>query len=202
MKRRTLQMVILILATFLVISCRNQIKPRTVYWSGSSFAFNTDSLTDWSFYLGYYIELSDTGETKLMTRKMFKSPMEYYEIIIPDSTKNTILELAMNDSMYHVPKPDLEAGCIYDGYTSNLRFQCYTIDRSISFIRPEGNQVQKKLVRIMDNIWEHPIIKTGTFIDLKQYENNTEKEMIKYRPLLLRRGKTIHFIPPKIEPDK
>ena len=207
MIRGLFQILIIILTIFQLNSCRNQIKPRTVYWSGSLLTLKNDSSSEWSFYLGYYIELSDTGETKIMTRKMFQSPKEYYKIILPDSIKNTILTIVSNDSIYFVPKKNSYGGYIYDGlydglydgFTYNLSFKYDTIDNKIAFITPVANQTQKKLIRIMDRIWNNPLIIKETNIDLNQYENIIEKERLEnFHPARRVKGK---FKPPVIVPD-
>lgn len=203
MKLKKLSITILIITISLMISCKNEIKPRILYWSASSFTLN-DSLRNWSFYLGYYIELSDTGDVKIMTRKMFQGPKEYYSIIIPDSIKTNILDLAMNNSMIFKTKreEDDEERHIYDGPTYTLRIQCDTIDKTISFIPPEGNQLQKRLVQIMDRVINNPIIKAKTEIDLTEYEKHIEKEVLRRIGTLPKIKDPIRFIPPIIEPEK
>lgn len=179
MKGRLFQLLIIILTILQLNSCRNQIKPRTVYWSGSLFTLKNELSSDWSFYLGYYIELSDTGDTKIMTRKMFQSPKEYCKIILPDSIKNTILTLVLNDSIFLAQKNDSNSVHLYDGFTYHLGFKQDKIDNKIAFITPTANQAQKRLIQIMDNILENPLIVKGTYIDLIQYEINTKNELLK-----------------------
>ena len=177
--------------TLLFASCKNQERPRTVYWSASSFINPQDSLTDYSFYLAYYIEVSDTGDVKLMMHKTFQSPKQYFSILLSKSRKNRILDLAIK-SMSQALKPNSHE-YIYDGPIYNLKVKCDTIDKKISFITPLGNQMQRELILIMDSIWNHPRIKNKIYFDLTKYEEETKQEILKKNPLPLRLKSTIHF---------
>ena len=138
--------------------------------------------------MAYYIELSDTGEVKMMTRKMFQGPKEYYKITLTPSIKNTILNLAMNDSMYI--KSNDTVPCICENLLYCLRLQYDTIDNLTGLLRPKRNLIQQRIINMMDSIWKNPIIKSETFFDLSQYEKNTEKELFT-RGILVR--DTMHY---------
>jgi hypothetical protein len=198
MKRKNIKYVTILLTTLLMISCGSQVKPRTLYWSGTSMIRQNDSLSNYSLYIGYYIEISDTGDANLMTRKMFQDTMLFYKIVLSESTKDRILKLAMDKSSCIEEKKDSDKWYIYDGFTYNLRIKSDTTDRNISFIRPRGNRVQKELVLVMDSIWTQHKIKAKTFFDLTEYRKNTEKEFFKNNapPPLLK--STVKFVAPVI----
>jgi len=110
-----------------------------------------------------------------MTRKMLQGPKEFYTITLSPSIKNTILNLAMNDSMY-INSMDT-VPCICESLLYCLRLQYDTIDNSTGLLRPKRNRIQQRIINMMDSIWKNPIIKTETFFDLSQYEKNTEKRL-------------------------
>jgi len=197
MKKTSIKYVTIVLTTLLMISCGGQVKPRTLYWSGTHLVRQSDSVPHYSLYIGYYIEISDTGDVNFMTRKMFKDTMLFYKIVLSESTKNRILKLAMDQSSCVEEKTDTNKCFIYDGFTYNLRIKSDTTDRRVSFIRPLGNKIQKELVAIMDSIWTRHKIKSKTFFDLTEYRRNTEKELFKKNPPPLLKS-TVKFVAPVI----
>ena len=198
MKKTSIKYATIVLTTFLMISCGSQVKPRTLYWSGTAMFRQNDSVPHYSLYIGYYIEISDTGDVNFMTRKMFKDTMLFYKIVLSESTKNRILKLAMEESSCVEKKIDTNACYIYDGFTYNLRIKSDTIDRKISFIKPLGNKVQNKLVAIMDSIWTRHKIKSKTFFNLTEYRKKTENEILKKNPPPPLLKSTVKFVAPVI----
>lgn len=179
-----IKILILLLFIILIISCGNEKKPRTIYWSGSTFHFPRDTSISWGiYYLNYYIELSDTGANKLMIRADSNNKMEFYTIHIPDTLKNLIYSLANNDSTYFLKILSEEDGIIYDGLQYNLRFISDSIQRTVTLIPPLANQIQKKVYNIMNEIREHPSIKHQTYFDLQEYQKITEKAVREQYPL-------------------
>ena len=198
MKNNLSRYFILALATLFLFSCGRQVEPRTLYWSGSRIERVKDSLNTYSLYIVYYIEVSDTGEAKFMTRKMYKDTMQFYTIALSESTKNRILKLATDSTSCIENKMDSNRGYIYDGLLYNIRIKKHEKDFSYSFIRPRGNLVQKELIVIMDSIFTRHKIQSRTFIDLTDYQRTTEKYVLtKNRPPKLKG--TVKFVAPVIK---
>jgi hypothetical protein len=181
MERTIEKIIAIVFICFLFENCSNQLKPRTITWSGSLITFhNAGSSSKGEYYLGYYIELSDTGESRLMTRQMFNSQKEYYNIIIPDSVKENLWELIKDVTIFKEPKYDSTRVYINDDFIYNLEYKNDTIDKQLTLLRfPEANEIQKKFGSIMDIIFSKPIIMNKANFDLKQYEQNTENQIRK-----------------------
>ena len=192
---KKIQVLILVFIIILSISCKCQNKI-TLYWSGSIFTQN-DRQNGWLFYLANYIEINDSGVVKIMIRKEFQSPMEFYIIEISDSVKNKILNLAMNPSMFS--KINKKRISIYDGLTYSLRIKFDSKERKICYIPSQGNEIQKGFVKIMELILDNPSIKAKIVINLKGYEKTTEKDVLRSKRRLPQiMNDSIVFSPPKI----
>ena len=182
-KKRTFFVIITFLF-ILVESCIDHKNPRTVYWSGSSFHLDNesgiDSMQKWIFYLGYYIEVSDTGDTKLMTRKEFNAKREYYLINLADSVKDEILELSADKSSYSMSNE--EPNDNYSGFSYSLKFKNDTIERTTSFIPIIATPAQKKLYSIFNEIWKNHMIIRQTTFETREYEKTTALELNKLSP--------------------
>ena len=168
-----------LIATF--DTCKKINKPRTVFWSGNKYTYTfekEDSISPLYFYLGFYIEISDTGETKLMTRKNFNAPKEFYIINLPDSLKKVILSQASKDYCFLSPKHDPFIS-MYDGFTFHVQFKCDSIDKSVTFIPLFANSIQKELLSIFQKIRNSPKIIKETSIDLKIMRKGLMKKFVK-----------------------
>lgn len=76
------------------------------------------------------------------------------------------------------------------------------MNKTISLIPPQANSLQRRLVQIMTDMIDNPTIIAKTEKDLTDYENYTEKKVLKHRGPLPKIGPPIQFIPPVIAPDK
>ena len=149
----------------------------------------------------YYIELSDTGEVRLMKRTEYKSPMEYYSIQMSDSLKQAILSLCTNDSLFR-PRPKREDEVyVYDGPTYHIQYCIDTITRTALFIPPSGNFAQQRLAKIMDSILQNHVIIQKASFSLKELASKIDKECRRLSPPLFPSRDTIIFVPPIIKPE-
>lgn len=191
------------LSLLLVMSgCCKKHPIRTVRLTGFTYTYEKYEPGEKpSFYMVYYIELSDTGEVRLMKRTEYKSPMEYYSIQMSDSLKQAIIALCANDSLFR-PKPKREdEGYVYDGPTYHIQYCIDSITRTALFIPPSGNFAQQRLVKIMDSILHNHIIIQKTSFDLKELVSNIDKECRKLSPPPILSRDTIKFIPPVLKPE-
>jgi hypothetical protein len=199
-----LQLIIaLILICLMFDACNKAKKPRTVFWSAFTYTYdfvNRDSITPLYFYLVNYIEVSDTGETKIMKRKQFKSPKEFYIIKIPDSVKSEILAFSSEDSCFLSKRYNpQEETRIYDGPTYFLQFKCDSIDKSVAFVPYSSYPLQRKLLNIFEDIRKSYQIIKETNLNLTNYEKKLDEKFRKNLPPPPRRD--IKFTPPEIKPD-
>ena len=204
MKVKINYILILILTILGLYSCEIDKRPRTIYWSGSGYSMSKiDSTYIQSFYLGYYIELSDTGDIRIMTRKDYQGEKLFYRIKLTSSTKDSIFSLIENKNIFLDSISNLkesedvyieERYPCYSGFIYNLNYKCDSINRIISYIPTIANPSQKKLRILMDSVMKNYMIIKETQIDLTQYESKLENEIrMKFPPPKI--GEPILFTP-------
>ena len=197
MKVKISYTLILIMTIFGLYSCNVDKRPRTVYWSGSGYSVSKiDSINVQSFYLGYFIELSDTGDVRIMSRTDNQGERLFYNIKLTSSTKDSIFALIESNTMFldsiscmkkNKDGFNQENYSCYSGFIYNLQFKCDSINQIISYIPTIANPSQKKMRSLMDSIWKNYVVIKETNIDLTQYESNLENEIrIKFPPLEIR----------------
>jgi|GEM_PF-6626048 len=191
------------LSLLLVMSgCCKKHPIRTVRLTGFTYTYEKYEPGEKpSFYMVYYIELSDTGEVRLMKRTEYKSPMEYYSIQMSDSLKQAILSLCTNDSLFRLrPKREDEV-YVYDGPTYHIQYCIDTITRTALFIPPSGNFAQQRLAKIMDSLLHNHIIIQKASFSLKELASKIDRECRRLSPPLFPSRDTIIFFPPVIKPE-
>jgi hypothetical protein len=156
-----------------ITSCQKTTSPRTLYLSGSMPYRSDTSKSHWELRLGFYIEISDTSETK-----MYSKNAGYCIITLPDSLKNRILDLALrnsfsdkknrlyiSDERYYVT--------YFDEYIYNMRIIQDTLDRTITFKRYLIQEPLRQLSYMIEDIVRHPVIKDTIKFDLTKYRDQT-----------------------------
>ncbi|MEI7594953.1 MAG: hypothetical protein WCK02_04335 [Bacteroidota bacterium] len=175
--------IILTLIILVFYSCKTDRKPRTIYWSASRFEnYIRDTVHKPKLHLGYYIEISDNGDAKLMTRKNFNAPKEFYKIKIPDSLINQIFNLTNNDSLFIVKKLNNNESAIYDGPTYYIQYSNDSTKKEAVYEPYRSNLIQGKMQRIMKSILINPVIICNTQINLIEYEKQVEETINKNYP--------------------
>lgn len=165
--------IIITIVMIAITSCQKTTSPRTLYLSGSMPYRSDTSKSHWELRLGFYIEISDTSETK-----MYSKNAGYCIITLPDSLKNRILDLALrnsfsdkknrlyiSDERYYVT--------YFDEYIYNMRIIQDTLDRTITFKRYLIQEPLRQLSYMIEDIVRHPVIKDTIKFDLTKYRDQT-----------------------------
>jgi hypothetical protein len=147
----------------------------------------------WKFYLGYLIEVSDTGGVKLMTRNRFMASTECYKVRLSYSTLNEIFKLVDDTIIFTQPTKREESGCVYDGPTYTLLVKTDSNSRIVTYIPCLGNSPQKSLRIIMEGVREKPVVIEKTNIPLNEYKDIIYKNALKFSEPLPMIGKKLIF---------
>ncbi len=179
---------------FFNFSCQKISFNRKLVWFGSSYLPDTSNSvidSNWykkHFYLGHYIEISDTGKSILITRASYGEKRECFEIQIDKKTKNKLFAMA-DEKMYYYNRDTIHiAGTLYCGLNYTIFYQKGIKTNKIQFLPPFANSSLDYLHRKFERIYKFTEINSKISIDTLLYDSlsyQIVKDFPKSRPARL-----------------
>lgn len=123
------------------------------------------------FYLGHYIEISDTGKSILITRASYDEKREYFEIDIDQITKNQLFALADQKIYYYNRDTIHNARTLYCGLNYTIVYQKGIRTNKIQFLPPFANSSLEYLHRKFERIYKFTETNSKINIDTLLYDS-------------------------------
>ncbi len=171
---RLFRMALIVIIIFTSLGCKDKLEIKTVSWTGTShtiadtivFSNDTQYVND-QLYLGHQVIISDTG-CRLITRKQYDAPRQFYSLIINDSIKEIIFKLAFDREIITFNEPELTEeydGKLYCGFNYILSVDKPKFHTDINYLPPHANDKLIRLHNIFNSILAKPIIVNAIQVD-------------------------------------
>ncbi len=194
----------LMVVALFVLSCNQHEPIRTLSWTGTShtiadtFIFEKDTqIVKKDLYLAYQIVVSDTG-CRLITRKDYDAPRQFYKIAIKDSLKEVLFRCAFDTAVVNFKEPVANKGnygIIYCDFNHLLGMDVGRFHYHINYVPPRSNTQIKKLHHLFEYIQQHPIIIAPMVVDTLAIDSAVYERVKGFMPRPPLKS-TITFTPP------